>query len=429
MVTGEPKGRETESFSGLLLQHRGRTALTQRDVAARMGTSERSVQDWEAGVYLPGAQNLKSLIVVLLAAGGFTVGFETVEGRDLWAAVLRESPRMHTPFDELWLAGLLATREAQPDTTRATEPIALAPGLPSAKAGPVEHRQDWGEAPDVLRFVGRTEELATLRDWVLQLRCRLLVVRGTGGVGKTTLAARLAQDVAPTFETVYWRSLRDAPSINEWLGGAIAFLSDQAAVPPEGEAARLPALLQLLRSRRSLLVLDNFETLLEPVQREGRYRDGFAVYGRLLQAIGEAGHQSCLVVTSREAPPELAVLNGDAVCTLELRGLGVPEGQALLADKHLSGSSENWTALITRFGGNGLALKVVGESIREVFAGDISAFLEGARLHHGVWWCSTSAGRADRSQLAARANDAAGTGCCARTGDAKRAHCRPGPDR
>ncbi len=377
MVIGQPQDRETESFAGLLLRHRGRTGLTQRDVAARMGTSERSVQDWEAGVYYPGAQNLKSLIAVLLEAGGLTVGCEMVDGKGLWTAVLREAPRMRTPFDESWLAELLARRAARPDPDLATEPIATMPAVPSAGTGAVEHRQDWGEAPDVLGFVGRTEELATVRDWVLQQGCRLLAVRGGGGIGKTMLAARLAQDVAPTFQSVYWRSLRDAPPTSEWLGGAIGFLSDQRAVLPEGEAARLPALLQLLRGWRSLLVLDNFETLLEPGQREGRYRDGYAGYGRLLQAIGEASHQSCLVVTSREAPPDLAVFGGGAVRTLELGGLGVPEGQALLADKQLSGTTKDWTALITRFGGNGLALKVVGESIREVFAGDIAAFLDG----------------------------------------------------
>ena len=247
MDLGHPRDRETESFAGLLLQHRGRTGLTQRDVAARMGTSERSVQDWEAGVYYPGAQNLKSLIAVLLEVGGLTVGREMVEAKGLWAAALREAPRMRTPFDELWLTELLAKRAAPRDPTVATEPIASLPGVPSSEPGAFEHRQDWGDAPDVLRFVGRTEELATLREWVLEQGCRLLVVRGGGGIGKTTLAARLAQDVAPSFQSVYWRSLRDAPPTSEWLGGAIGFLSDQRAVLPEGEAARLTALLQLLR--------------------------------------------------------------------------------------------------------------------------------------------------------------------------------------
>src|ERR1700674_1889350 len=129
MDIGHPQERETESFAGLLLRHRGRTGLTQRDVAARMGTSERSVQDWEAGVYHPGAQKLKSLIAVLLEAGGLTVGREVVEGKDLWAAVLREAPRMHTPFDELWLAKLLAQRMGPQDPNLATEPIATLPAV------------------------------------------------------------------------------------------------------------------------------------------------------------------------------------------------------------------------------------------------------------------------------------------------------------
>src|SRR5260370_33342162 len=37
-------------------------------------------------------------------------------------------------------------------------------------------------------FVGRSRELATLRDWVLQDRCRLTAVLGMGGIGKTALA-------------------------------------------------------------------------------------------------------------------------------------------------------------------------------------------------------------------------------------------------
>ena len=56
------------------------------------------------------------------------------------------------------------------------------------------------------------------------------------------------------------------------------------------------------------------------------------------------------MVTSREAPPELAVLGGGAVRRFQLGGLGVPEGQVLLADKQLSGNDEDWANLIARFG-------------------------------------------------------------------------------
>jgi DNA-binding transcriptional regulator YiaG len=60
----------SESFRGLLLRHRGRTGLIQRELAGRAGVSLRSVQDWEAGVKFPSAERLRALIRVLREAGG-----------------------------------------------------------------------------------------------------------------------------------------------------------------------------------------------------------------------------------------------------------------------------------------------------------------------------------------------------------------------
>src|SRR3981081_2971185 len=112
MVTQRPQDRETESFAGLLLRHRGRTSLTQRDLAARMSTTRRSVQDWESGAYYPSAERLQALITVLVESGGLTGGREGVGAHELWAAALREAPRMHTPLDEVWLNRILAVRAA-----------------------------------------------------------------------------------------------------------------------------------------------------------------------------------------------------------------------------------------------------------------------------------------------------------------------------
>src|SRR5438445_1406169 len=285
--------RAAESFRDLLLRHRGRTGLTQLELAGRVGAGRRTVQDWEAGINHPGAELLKALIQALLEAGGLTAELDAAEAHELWAAVLRDAPRMHTPFDELWLASLLRERAARSPAPDATAHHAgtVAPVASSAETGE-ERRQDWGDAPDVLGFVGRLEELAMVRDWVLGQHCRVVGVLGIGGIGKTSIAAKLAKDVAPAFQRVYWRSLRNAPPVSEWLVDAIGFLSGQQLVAPRGEAARLAVLLELLRDRASLLVLDNFETLLEPRQREGGYREGFAGYGALLRAIGETAHQS-----------------------------------------------------------------------------------------------------------------------------------------
>src|SRR5262245_49011359 len=42
-----------ESVRGLLLCHRGRTGLSQRELAARLGVQVHTVQGWEAGVTYP----------------------------------------------------------------------------------------------------------------------------------------------------------------------------------------------------------------------------------------------------------------------------------------------------------------------------------------------------------------------------------------
>jgi WD40 repeat protein len=323
--------------------------------------SLRSVQDWEGGVSLPSSERLRAVLQALLGAGGLTTGQELAQARELWAAVEHDAPRMRTPFDEEWFTALL-TAPPPPPTRRDPEPTI------------VERAQDWGEAPDTAGFVGRGEELTVLQKWVLEDRSRLVAVLGMGGIGKTSLAAWAAQKVAPSFERVYWRSLRNAPPLSEWLTGAIGFLSDQHVVPAPNESEQISALLQLLRTRRCLLVLDNSETLFEPGQAEGRYRAGMDGYGRVLHAVGDTPHHSCLLLTSREAPPELAVL-GSGVRTQELHGMGSAEAQALLADKQLAGDKEAWATLVDRYGGNGLALKMVGETIRQVFEGDVAVFL------------------------------------------------------
>lgn len=81
---------------------------------------------------------------------------------------------------------------------------------------------------------------------------------------------------------------------------------------------QLSQLLPHLQQHRCLVVLDNFDTVLQgndtdsgPRQRINRYRVGYEGYGELLRQIGEVAHQSCLVVTSREKPPEIAYLEGD----------------------------------------------------------------------------------------------------------------------
>src|SRR6185436_9932731 len=72
------------------------------------------------------------------------------------------------------------------------------------------------------------------------------------------------------------------------------------------------------------------------------------------------------------------------VRSLELAGFGTDDGRALLDDKQLDGDDAAWQALVERYGGNGLALRVVGETTRELFGGSIAEYLEFATSTAGV---------------------------------------------
>ena len=148
--------------------------------------------------------------------------------------------------------------------------------------------QDWGDAIDVSTFYGRTKELATLAQWIVQDRCRLVVLLGMGGIGKTSLAVRCAKQIQGEFEYLIWRSLRNAPLVENLLAELLQFLSGgQKTDLPETLDGRVLRLIEYLRSWRCLLVLDNAVTILRRCDRTGCYPKGCSCYGQLLRCVAE----------------------------------------------------------------------------------------------------------------------------------------------
>jgi len=114
-------------------------------------------------------------------------------------------------------------------------------------------------------FVGRDDQVREAKQ--LLARSRLVTLTGPGGTGKTRLSLQIAASVLDQFpDGVYFVPL-SAIYDPELVPSAIA---QALAISTTGRHRPIDALIDHLRERRTLLILDNFEQVLEaaPVARQ-----------------------------------------------------------------------------------------------------------------------------------------------------------------
>ncbi|MCC5661378.1 hypothetical protein LC608_31380 [Nostoc sp. XA010] len=241
------------------------------------------------------------------------------------------------------------------------------------------NRLGLAEAPDVATFYGRMQELARLEQWILHEKCRLVALLGVGGIGKTTLSVKLAHQIKDNFEYVIWRTLQNAPPVEEILAELIHFFSNQQEINlPDTVEGKVSRLLHYLRSFRCLVLLDNLESVLQGGISTGQYSQGYEGYGYLLKHIGEVNHQSCLILTSREKPKEVALLEGAnlRVRSLLLPGLLLTDGYEIFAARSCFATNEQELQEVCRhYAGNPLALKIAAAAVQEVCGGSLGQLI------------------------------------------------------
>ncbi|MFC1975931.1 NB-ARC domain-containing protein, partial [Chloroflexota bacterium] len=121
-------------------------------------------------------------------------------------------------------------------------------------------------------FIGRETETARVLEWIENSRWPLATIEGMGGIGKTSLAIEVAHRCLPgtqleignPFEAVVWTSARDQADFDlslEQVLDATAQVLDYPYLTQLESEAKINAVDKLLRSRRTLVIVDNFETI------------------------------------------------------------------------------------------------------------------------------------------------------------------------
>jgi predicted ATPase/transcriptional regulator with XRE-family HTH domain len=256
------------TFSGLLRQRRREADLTQEALAERAGVSVRAIADLERGVIrAPRRDTLEMLASAL--------GLSPDERRE-WDALRRKLSKRRTSSSE------------HTDFT---------------------HRLPRHPNP----LVGRDEEVEALTSMLIQPHVQLVTITGPGGVGKTRLALETGVKLETAFRDgvrfIELAAIQDPNLLLPVIARELGVQSD--------EHSALPDLLAAFLSRRQLLLLlDNFEPLLE----------GASDVATLLSR----SPSSKVLVTSR------ARLNLRAEHEFPLSPLPVPEWDGELSMEHLA---------------------------------------------------------------------------------------------
>ncbi|MFQ5869066.1 MAG: tetratricopeptide repeat protein [Candidatus Zixiibacteriota bacterium] len=198
-----------------------------------------------------------------------------------------------------------------PDTTQRVSHIPV----PSAK-------------PSTKGMLGRDRDIADLKG--LLENCKVLGIIGLATIGKSTVAAKLAEDLGGKYKAC-WEDMSGPYEFNAFVSELLWEIGGVSAerIKDYTPEQRIGALIGVLDEKRSLLVLDNFEHRLEERTISDLY------LSQLLNACLRKGHRSKVIITSRENPEGLhvgynkydlgGIEKGSGVELLKRRGLKAEE--------------------------------------------------------------------------------------------------------
>ncbi len=211
-----------------------------------------------------------------------------------------------------------------------------------------------GDSPKRIEYwQGRKDEIDQIYQWLTNDNICLIGIEGIGGTGKSVLASKIYEEI-DEFPKRFWADVSSGAILFSDLARRV--LTEFGSSVPDNELELVNALIQCLRSRQYLLVIDNLESLLTI---ERKWKSQF--YQDFFNSWLEFGSNSKILITTRERP-ELMGFEW-----LLLKGLKTEEGANLLTELGITGEVTAFSELVD---GHPLLLKIVANLIKNEYSQD-----------------------------------------------------------
>ncbi len=235
------------------------------------------------------------------------------------------------------------------------------------------------------KLVGRAEPLADLDRYFADPEVAAVGIIAAGGVGKSGLVngwiERLGALVGGVEVAYGWSFYSQGThetqtSSANFFAGALPFFGHEGEVPKEDDNKAL-ALINLLKKKTFLLVLDGTEPLQYPPDTEGgRFRDP-GLYRLMRQLAGRALAGRCrnslVMITSRQEIPTLAGHRDGLYRQIDLERLNRDDGRTLLQSLGVNtGLPKEYHDAVDGMGGHALGLVLLGNLLAQRHRGDIA---------------------------------------------------------
>ncbi|WP_017659148.1 tetratricopeptide repeat protein [Baaleninema simplex] len=195
---------------------------------------------------------------------------------------------------------------------------------------------------------GRELEIQQLKDWIQNPDITLMGIEGTGGIGKTSLAAKVFEELNADYRG-YWADVSAGAIFTEVARAVLAHFQYPI---PESETALPGTLVSCLQQTKCLLVFDNLETVL----RDGQFVSG-SFYDEFFRGWLNRRSDSAVVVTTRER----SNLRGFNYWLPPLTGLSETEGAAFLKGRGLTDDEAKLREFSRLVDGYPLLLRLVAD--------------------------------------------------------------------